>query len=560
MVTIKDVAREAGVAISTVSNVSPFRDVPYTSWAAAYIKTAVQNGWVSGYIDGTFRPGNAIKLEEAVSAVLKLLGYAASDFTGTYPYAQLAMYRTLGLSKDIAAEQGEILTRGDCMTLFYNALNAESKEGKIYAETLGYSVNSENEIDYAKLITATLKGPIIVDDDSWQDEIPFSVSDAVVFRNGYISSSDQITKYDVIYYSAGLKKIWSYSNKVSGMYESAAPNALSPSTVTVSGSAYTISSQDAAYDLSTLGDFRIGDYITLLLGMDGGVAGVVSSDACSKTVYGVITDIGKKEYKDAEGNAYTAMSVSIKDTEGKQHTYSTAASALTKGDVVQAYTSGGNTVINLLPVKYVSGSVNDAGTSAAGYAFASDIHILDISGAGTTAINPKRLAGAELGSGNVRYFTLNINNEITDMILNDMTWDMYKYGIILTADEKIAGMSISSSYMCDFGGMQTTLSSSNTAFGVAKGPCYAITSGNSLVRIKNLTAAEIESIGLTDTQTSAGYSKIWDNVLVYEYKDSAYYLTSLSLISDLDEYNLTGYYDRSTSEGGRIRVIIAVKK
>ena len=51
-----------------------FQDVKSDHWASAYIKLAVEQGWMSGYVDGTFRPGNAVTLEEACSALLKLLG------------------------------------------------------------------------------------------------------------------------------------------------------------------------------------------------------------------------------------------------------------------------------------------------------------------------------------------------------------------------------------------------------------------------------------------------------------------------------------------------------
>lgn len=41
---------------TSTAHVSPFSDVKYTHWAAGYIKTAVDAGWINGYLDGTFRP------------------------------------------------------------------------------------------------------------------------------------------------------------------------------------------------------------------------------------------------------------------------------------------------------------------------------------------------------------------------------------------------------------------------------------------------------------------------------------------------------------------------
>ena len=78
--------------ISQTASSSPFKDVSYKYWGASYIKTAVTAGWIMGYTDGTYRPDDGVKLEEAVSSILKMLGYTTSDFAGAFPDAQLATY------------------------------------------------------------------------------------------------------------------------------------------------------------------------------------------------------------------------------------------------------------------------------------------------------------------------------------------------------------------------------------------------------------------------------------------------------------------------------------
>ena len=51
----------------------------------AYVRIAVQQGWMNGYTDGSFRPNNAVTLEEACTAVLKLMGYKMTDLSGAFP-------------------------------------------------------------------------------------------------------------------------------------------------------------------------------------------------------------------------------------------------------------------------------------------------------------------------------------------------------------------------------------------------------------------------------------------------------------------------------------------
>lgn len=66
-----------------------FTDVDSGNEYAPYIRIAVQQGWLSGYTDGSFRPDNGVTLEEACTAALKLLGYDVTTLSGSFPAAQL---------------------------------------------------------------------------------------------------------------------------------------------------------------------------------------------------------------------------------------------------------------------------------------------------------------------------------------------------------------------------------------------------------------------------------------------------------------------------------------
>ena len=78
-----------------------FSDVSSGSAYAPYVRIAVQQGWISGYTDGSFRPDNAVTLEEACTAVLKLLGYDVTILSGTFPAAQLNKANELGLRDNL---------------------------------------------------------------------------------------------------------------------------------------------------------------------------------------------------------------------------------------------------------------------------------------------------------------------------------------------------------------------------------------------------------------------------------------------------------------------------
>lgn len=108
---------------------SPFRDVPYTQWYAPYVKAAVTEGYIVGYLDATFRPENTVTYEEAVTIMLRVLGYDDSSYSSAYPYGQLSKAQSLDLLDDMNLEIGEELTRYQVMRLVFNALNAAASSG-----------------------------------------------------------------------------------------------------------------------------------------------------------------------------------------------------------------------------------------------------------------------------------------------------------------------------------------------------------------------------------------------------------------------------------------------
>ena len=67
------------------STTSFFKDCSFKHWAASYVRLAVTNGLITGYPDGTFRPEDTVLLEEAVTVMLKLLGFTSEDFGSSWP-------------------------------------------------------------------------------------------------------------------------------------------------------------------------------------------------------------------------------------------------------------------------------------------------------------------------------------------------------------------------------------------------------------------------------------------------------------------------------------------
>ena len=538
--------------VSGASNSSPFKDVPYTHWAAGYIKTAVEQGWLTGYLDGSYKPDNTVTLEEAATGVLKLLGYTSEDFSGSYPYGQLALYESLGLDVNITASQGTAMTRRNMMYLFYNLLNAETKDGQVYAQTLGYTLNENDEIDYLSMVSDTMEGPYVVE-GSLSDIV--SGEDKTVYRNGYASTADAIRKYDVVYYNDST--IWAYANAVTGTYQSASPSAASPTSVTVAGVSYEIETSDAALSLSTLGGLNVGDIVTLLLGRDGKVVAAMPADEYAVSVAGVVTATGTGTYYNAVGNTYTARTITITAMDGESYIYPCSKTSISEGDIVSIGFGSAETDVSILKSATLSGTVS--GYSIGSRTMAKDVRILDVNDTDAERVYYSRLNGAVLESTDVRYYATNEDGEITDLILRDFTGDLYEYGIITSANEQAEDMNLSGSYTYLLDGEEQTITTSGKTLGASYGPaCLTIENGQlsavrALQQIRDPDS--INQLGVTEDDETWLFA---DDCAVYLYQNSRYSLLSLTeLRNNFASYSITCYYDDDTEDGGRIRIVVA---
>lgn len=541
--------------VTAECNVSLFKDVSKKHWAAGYIQTAITQGWMSGYLNGSFKPKQGITLQEAVNGVTKLLGYTDSDFTGNLTGGQMALYTSKSLNKNISRSKTGYLTEEDCINLFYNTLNATTKDGKLYAESLGFNINSDGEMDFLSLVNDKSEGPVIVDDD-WKAEIPFITSSAAYYRNGVECKSSDLEDYDVVYYSESLRTIWAYDHKVTGRVEKINPNQLSPQTVTVAGTEYTLGSAKMSEEFSTIGSVDEGDIITLLLGKDNTVVEALTLEEYNATVTGVVLETGQKMVEDEDGTLKSGSYIVIVDAAGNQYTqdYIKSDFYINSGDLVKiTYENGKVTVDNY---KYEASSIgnntfNSEGTMLGGVPLASNVKILDMVGKTYLNIYPDRLAGIILLSDPV-YYRLNVNREISELILTDVTGDLYRYGVFTGYSDQ--GSKLVFDYLID--GEKGSLASYSNMSTIV-GPQAFLFEGTTITKSNELKAAVIQSVGKSKVQAGDEVYPFADNYDVYYVKDGVYTKTTMDKVSDLKKYELTAYYDKAVSLGGRVRIIIA---
>ena len=401
-----------------------FTDVAGSDPLAAPIRIAVQQGWMSGYSDGSFRPSNTVTLEEACAAVLNLLGYDVTTLNDTFPTAQLNKARELGLRSDLAAGQGDTLTIADGALLLYNALTAQTAEGETYGSTLGLTV-TDGQVDVSSVLLEDVEGPFVADGST---QLPFEPE--AVYRNDEVTNSASLHTYDVYYYNVNARTLWIYTTKAAGRITAVSPSASAPTSVTVAGTEYTIGSSQAASALSSLNGGGVGQVVTLLLGMDDEVVRVLTGSEADQVFYGVVQDSSRSLIED--NGADVLQNVTVACTDGVTRTVQVDKSLnYPAGWLVEVTVDENGESIRSIDEKHTSGAFNSGSTALGGTALAEDVEILDTTGEGMAGtIRPSRLSGVTLASDDVRYYTTNEAGEIDRLILDNVTGDLWTYGVL----------------------------------------------------------------------------------------------------------------------------------
>ena len=381
---------------------------------------------MNGYTDGSYRPDNAVTLEEACTAVLKLMGYKMTELNGAFPNAQLNKASEIGLRTGLDRKQGEAMNYEDAAVLLYNALTANTASGGAYGTTLGFTV-SNGQVDASTVLLSSLQGPFIYGEGA---QVPFTP--VAVYRNDKVSPSGELNQYDVYYYSESLRTVWVYTRRAAGRITAVSPSASAPTSVTVAGSTYTLGSTAVASQVSSLNGGGVGQVVTLLLGMNNEVAGIVTGEEADSVFYGVVQSASRNLIEEDNG-ADVLQKVSVMCTDGIVRSVNVDKSLnFPTGWLVEISVDGANGEnVKKISTRSVSGTVNADATALGDAALADDVEIMDTtSGGAAGAIRPSRLSGVTLSESDVRYYTTNSAGQIDRVILDDVTGDLWEYAAL----------------------------------------------------------------------------------------------------------------------------------
>ena len=309
-------AMDGSGELGRYSTVTIFPDVKPSHWASAYINMAARKGIISGFADGKFKPGQTVTAGQAVTILMRGLGYKDEDMGGVWPQSYMAEAQTNGLLKSTGITSAYAgLTRAQAAKLFLNLFEAKHGKGdalfsykvgeEVYLTAVdggkgtmtagGKSYTMAHPVASTSLIGSKGKAvlnsageiltflPITGSNGVSNAAVIISANGSVagldslagstsynIYKNGSPATAADLKRYDVATYASATNSIIISDTRVSTYYEDCKPSPSNPATITVLGGKELNVLPTAADSLSKL---KPGKQIVLLLTADGQVAG-----------------------------------------------------------------------------------------------------------------------------------------------------------------------------------------------------------------------------------------------------------------------------------------------
>ena len=452
-------AMDGSSELGRYSTVTIFPDVKPSLWAASYINMAAKKGVIAGFADGKFKPNQTVTAGQAVTILMRGLGYKDENMGGVWPQGYMGEAQTCGLLKSTGITSAySALTRGQAAKLFLNLF--EAKRGTGEGAVVLFSFTPEKEevyltnldagkgtltaggktYDMAHPVTSTSligsKGKVVLNGNG--DILTFlpitgtsGISNAAViigangsalgldslagsnsytiYKNGSPASVKELKKYDVATYASATNAVIVCDTKVSVYYEDCTPSPSNPTTVTVLGGTELNVLPTAVESLS---QFKPGQQMTLLLTADGQVAGAVDSSASGARSNALAV-------VDGSGSMQLICGSTLVKINGSGSGYENSVVNVTS-------TKSGNK--GKLSLRAVSGKVSGdldvrAGTLG-GKKLADNVLIFD----GGKQVALAELSQSSIRSGNISYARTNWAGEIDLIVLNNSLSDNVIYG------------------------------------------------------------------------------------------------------------------------------------
>lgn len=153
-------------AASSAQGISKYPDVPTDHWANGYINIATSQGIVVGDDTGYFRPNDEITYAEAMTIIVRALGYEKpAESKGGFPQGYLVVGSDNGISKNVSGSAYKSIARGEVAVMMTNALDSKLMEITGYGDSAKYEVTDKTLLK-DKLNVTKSEGQIVAIQDT----------------------------------------------------------------------------------------------------------------------------------------------------------------------------------------------------------------------------------------------------------------------------------------------------------------------------------------------------------------------------------------------------------
>jgi len=605
-------AENHGDQLSQSAYRSLFSDVGSNYWAHSYVNLAYTEGLVNGYGNGTFGPNDPVTVAQAVTIILRMLGYTSDDVGPFWPEDYMAKASDLGLLDGISKSSGESLTRGEAALLFCAMLNSDTSAGGEYLDSYASSV---------------VKDAVVVDNDAEADD--GTLGTALVYAGGGLTYYEQsLTVASGLVGTARGTLLLDKSGKVIGFV----PDDDKTVTITVSEAAADelTSSAGKSYDISGTAaailedndttystawyDLVAGDQVTLFYASAGDVVLVVrcstekydgtmltglyesaspsTSNPSSISILGISLDTTTSAAKtlkasfsvgdritvvlNASGEIASVYSATSKSTvnigvlgSGK---VTLACGLVATGDIdtdaeIGTLVSVSNTNLGKLAASSVSSSTADklyiSSEKLGSASLAENVTIYEhVGNAPASKIDLSDILTATVSADKIDYYHTNSSGKVDILLLDDVTGNQYTYGMLKVGSVSGGDVDESTDYTLTTVAVENSDGTTDTCTTVkdltdVPGGIAIMNDGElaGIATLSKVTGIGHSDFDGSDSVTVSGYTvPIATDVQVYNDVTNTWVSLEEALaFSD----SFTVYYDRTLTTGAQVRVIIA---
>ncbi|MDI6706978.1 MAG: S-layer homology domain-containing protein, partial [Bacillota bacterium] len=256
-IVVRALGLESAAKFST--SATKFTDVNEAhQWAWGYINVAVEQGVIIGYGDGKFGPMDPVTYEQAITMLVRALGYEPA-VVGGYPAGFLAKAAELGITDDVTVTTGAGAPRGAVAQMLDNSLEVELMMRDTYGDTAEYKAKEGTSLLVTKMGTKVYKEKEVTEVNKEDREIvidgdTLKVADGIAL-DGLLNAKVTAWKYNskIVYITTDSKVIYDSIDD--------ADNATAGDKIKLYNAAKTYKTTIAAEDVNAMADGQYGKFI-----------------------------------------------------------------------------------------------------------------------------------------------------------------------------------------------------------------------------------------------------------------------------------------------------------